>query len=310
MGALVLAPGARGALVMRLQQRLTDSGQSTGGVDGFYGAQTSAAVRFAQARQGLAVTGSADPATWTAITGDPVPPLLDRALQLTAAFEGHGFGLAKGNFDGAGLTWGIIGFTLRHGEVGQIVQEALQQDASLVRGAFGAETDELLRVLSLPMADQLSWADQRSVGTSRAGLAEPWLSHFAAFGNQSAVQAIQLRHVAANYFTPATATAARWGLRAELGLALCFDIHVQDGGINPLAAAAIAAGLDPAAPEPDRRLLIARSVAAQARPEYRADVEARKTTIASGTGSVHGVSYTLANWGLDEADVETGCRPP
>jgi hypothetical protein len=67
-----------------------------------------------------------------------------------------------------------------------------------------------------------------------------------------------------------------------------------------LSAAAITAGLDPAAPEPDRRVLIAKCVAAQARPEYRADVEARKTTIATGSGSVHGVAYTLASWGLDE----------
>jgi peptidoglycan hydrolase-like protein with peptidoglycan-binding domain len=301
MGALVLAQGAHGALVRRLQQHLVDSSLVTGGVDGSYGAQTTVAVRAAQARRGLTATGSADPATWTAITGDPVPSLLDRALQLTAAFEGHGFGLAKGNFDGAGITWGIIGFTLRHGEVGRIIQEAQQQDPALVSNAFGADAEELLRLLTLPMSDQLSWADQHSIGTLRGGLMEPWRTHFQAFGDQPAVQAIQLRHVAQNYFQPATATAARYGLKSELGLTLCFDIHVQDGGINPKAAAAISAQLDPGAPEPDRRVLIAKSVAALARPEYRADVEARKLTIASGTGSVHGVVYTLANWGLDES---------
>jgi hypothetical protein len=301
MGALVLAQGAHGALVRRLQQRLVDSGYDAGGVDSRYGPRTTTAVRTAQTRRGLTATGSADPATWTAITGEPVPPLLDRALQLTAAFEGHGFGLARGNFDGAGITWGIIGFTLRHGEVGRIILEAQQQDPALVRSAFGADTDELLRVLALPLPDQLAWADQMSIGTSRAGLAEPWQTHFAAFGDQQAVQAIQLRHVAQNYFQPATATAARYGLKTELGLALCFDIHVQDGGVNPRAAAAIAAGIDPAASEPDRRLLVAKSVAAQARPEYRRDVEARKTTIATGSGSVHGVPYALASWGLDES---------
>ncbi len=301
MAAIVLAQGAHGALVRRLQQHLVDSGYDTGGADGSYGPRTTAAVRIVQTKRGLAATGSADPATWTAITGEPVPPLLDRALQLTAAFEGHGFGLAKGNFDGAGITWGIIGFTLRHGEAGRIILEAEQQDPALVRSAFGADTDELLRVLALPLPDQLTWADQRSIGTSRAGLAEPWATHFAAFGDQQAVQAIQLRHVAQNYFQPATATAATYGLKSELGLALCFDIHVQDGGVSPRAAAAIGATLDPAAPEPDRRLLVAKCVAAQARPDYRADVEARKTTIATGSGSVHGAAYTLANWGLDES---------
>jgi len=300
MGALVVGQGARGALVRRLQRRLVDYGLRSAGVDGIFGAETTAAVRDAQTQRGLTGTGQADPATWTALTGEPVPPLLDRALQLTAAFEGHGFGLAKGNFDGAGITWGIIGFTLRHGEVGQIIQEAWQQDPALVRNAFDAETDELLRLLALPMPDQLSWADQHSIGSSRAGLAEPWRTHFQAFGDQGAVQAIQLRHVARNYFQPASATAARYGLKAELGLALCFDIHVQDGGVSPRADAAIGAQLAPDSPELDRRVLIAKCVAALARPEYRADVAARKTTIASGTGSVHGVAYTLANWGLDE----------
>ena len=37
--------------------------------------------------------------------------------------EGHGFTMVAGDFDGAGLTWGIIGFTLKHGEIQRIVQE-------------------------------------------------------------------------------------------------------------------------------------------------------------------------------------------
>lgn len=40
-----------------------------------------------------------------------IPAALDRSLQVTAAFEGHGFGMLQGNWDGAWLTWGIIGFT-------------------------------------------------------------------------------------------------------------------------------------------------------------------------------------------------------
>ncbi len=297
MQALVLAQGARGALVRRLQQGLVESSYDTGGVDGRYGPRTTAAVRMAQKQRRLTETGGVDPVTWAAITGEAVPPLLGRALQLRAAFEGHGFGLPKGNFDGAGITWGIIGFTLRHGEARRIIQEAEQQDPAFVRGAFGNDADELLRVLALPLTDQLSWADQRNIGASRAGLAEPWATHFTAFGDLPAVQIIQLRHVTRNYFQPATATAARYGLKTELGLALCFDIHVQDGGVNPRAAAAIDAALDPAAPEPGRRLLVAKCVAAQARPDYRADVEARKTTIATDAGSVHRAAYTLANWG-------------
>jgi peptidoglycan hydrolase-like protein with peptidoglycan-binding domain len=298
MGEVVIAQGARGGLVLRLQQALKGPNAKP---DGVYGLETVTAVRDAQTKNDLPFTGEADPVTWSAVTGQPAPPLLDRALQVTAAFEGHGFGLAQGNFDGAGITWGIIGFTLQHGELGRIIQEAQHQDPALVQNAFGSDAGELLRLLALPLPDQLAWADQHSLGRSRALLAEPWRTHFQAFGDQAAVQAIQLRHVDKDYFQPARTTAALYGLTTELGVALCFDIHVQDGGISPQAAAAIESQVDPAASELDRRALIARSVAAAARPSYRSDVLARKRTVATGSGTVHGHSYTLRNWGLDES---------
>ena len=53
--------------------------------------------------------------------------------------------------------------------------------------------------------------------------------------------------------------------------------------------------------EPDLRVLIANSVADGARPEYRGDVRARMVTIATGAGTVHGRTYVLRNWGLDES---------
>ena len=301
MGAVVVAQGAQGELVSRLQRYLEGLGLLMGGIDGRYGLDTSLAVRSFQAQNALGVSGEADPVTWTGITGDGVPPIRDRALQVTAAFEGHGFGLAQGNFDGAGITWGIIGFTLRHGELGRIFEEAFAGDEILVRKAFGPETDTFRGVLHKSLPEQLAWADQVSLGKSRALLAEPWRSHFQAFGDEPAVQVIQIKHVTEDYFQPALETANRYGLASELGVSLCFDIHVQDGGVSPRAADAIKSKLDPAAPERDRRVLIAQSVAASALPAYRNDVASRKIALATGGGQVHGRSYTLRNWGLDDS---------
>jgi peptidoglycan hydrolase-like protein with peptidoglycan-binding domain len=108
VGEVVIAQGARGNLVVQLQRAL---GDSVAQPDGVYGPATATAVRRAQTRNSLPATGEADPVTWSAVTNQPTPSLLDRALQLTATFEGHGFGLAQGNFDGAGITWGVIGFS-------------------------------------------------------------------------------------------------------------------------------------------------------------------------------------------------------
>jgi hypothetical protein len=41
----------------------------------------------------------------------------------------HNYGLIVGKFDGAGLTWGIIGFTLKHGELSEIVLEAFAKNS-------------------------------------------------------------------------------------------------------------------------------------------------------------------------------------
>jgi hypothetical protein len=62
-----------------------------------------------------------------------VPAVFDRSLQLTAAFEGHGFTKLEGNFDGAGLTWGIIGFTWSNNQL-QITGTASYDP---VRGTHG-----------------------------------------------------------------------------------------------------------------------------------------------------------------------------
>ena len=56
------------------------------------------------------------------LTGTPVPPLFERCLQVTAAFEGHSYTVAAGNWDDAWLTWGVIGFTMKFGRVQEIVR--------------------------------------------------------------------------------------------------------------------------------------------------------------------------------------------
>lgn len=73
----VLARGATGAQVVRLQQALMKSGIAVvGGADGVFGAGTEAAVKRFQANKGLPQTGQADTATSTALGltgGAPAP---------------------------------------------------------------------------------------------------------------------------------------------------------------------------------------------------------------------------------------------
>ena len=294
----LFAMGAHGDLVREIQQNLTQVGFSPGKLDGDYGPATAGAVRQFQSANGQLQTGSIDEHTWTPLMNRPVPSVSERSLQLTSAFEGHGFGLAVGNFDGALLTWGIIGFTLASGEIQQIVLSISRQFPNVVRQAFGDNTAELLQLMQADRAFQTQWANAHTVD-GRA-LAEPWKSMFAVFGAAPEVQAEQLKRAHDKYMQPAVHTAGKLGFTSELGLALCFDIHVQNGGIKSTTMAEIAPQL-PGLQEADARALVANAVADSARLQYREDVRSRKLTIATGSGSVHGHPYVLADWGLDGA---------
>jgi peptidoglycan hydrolase-like protein with peptidoglycan-binding domain len=302
MARVLFAKGVSGEIVRKIQRRLKAKGFDPNGIDGRYGDDTRKAVRAFQTSSQLDPSGEVDVTTWQKLMAKPVPGVHDRALQVTAAFEGHDFTLAQGNSDGAGITWGIIGFTLKHGELSKIVLEIQRQAPQLVKQAFGAKTQELLEIMRAPKAKQMAFANSISLGASKARLAEPWRTGFRKFGELKQVQEVQLAHANNDYFQPARRTAQTLRLKTELGLALAFDVHVQNGGIDPDARAEIKRHVaqHPMEREQDLRVAIAHAVANNSNPPSRQDVLSRKLTIATGSGTVHGGAFVLRNWGLAE----------
>ena len=291
---ILLGPGALGELVKTTQRALIQVGCVLH-ADGVYGAATCEAVKQFQSRNSLLVSGIIEEATWTLLMRRPVPSLAERCLYLTAAFEGHGFELAVGDFDGAMLTWGIVGFTIKSCAVQKIVHAINSTRPELVQAAFGPQQDELLHLMSAPSEFHKGWC---AAHTLRSGaLAEPWRTRFAEFGKIPEVQAEQIRLAHADYLQPALRTARKLRLTSELGLALCFDIHVQNGGLRPKVWSSIQRQLCDGMPEVERRSLAANAVA-DASGKWADDVRARKLTIANGEGTVHGHHYVLENWGL------------
>lgn len=302
---VAFARGSFGDLIRVLQSGLTRLGHYSLRIDGDFGGGTEAAVRSLQIDRGVTPTGRAGIEIWQIATGMPWPQLFERCLQLTARFEGHGYQLIAGNFDGAGLTWGIIGFTLKHGEIQAIVNEIATRAPDLLHSIFGSETNGLIGRFQANSVDALiEWADSISTGKKKQLVQEPWRSGFAALGAHPLVQEIQRRRARENYFDGATATATRLNLVTELGHALCFDIHVQNGGLKKTVEAsfrtAVAKRSGPRS-ERKRRELLARLVAASAKKAFQQDVLSRKQAIAVGAGIVHGQFFQLSNWGLDES---------
>lgn len=187
MPRVVYGPGAHGGVVESLQRELVTAKFDTKGVDGFYGNNTRLAVQaFQNANAPLGSTGIVDDATWQKLMLSPIPPIDVRTLELTAAFEGHGYTLAQGNWDGAWLTWGIIGFTMIHQEVQKIVLAVETSAPTLIRTAFGDNAGKLLEVMNDTPRNQEQWANSISNGSR---VVEPWLTGFSSPGTISAGQA-------------------------------------------------------------------------------------------------------------------------
>jgi len=296
--------GLSGAIARDIQANLLKQGFFAGDhdkfIDGDFGGHTVAALQQLQSARSLPQTGAVDDTTWGQLTTDALPTLFERCLGLTASFEGNGYTQIEGNFDGAGLTWGIIGFTLSNGEIQGLLREIEQTAPGTLARVMGVDLAAQWAARSAqPIAQQLAWADSISSGPSKLGLPPAWIDAFQRLGQEPLVQRLQMHHAYDSYFVPAAATASSLGLTTELGLALCFDCHVQNGKARVLAVQdLLRAGRAPT--EAQQRVTFARAVASHARAAYRDDVLARKMTVATGAGSVHGRTYTLAHWGLDE----------
>ena len=291
--------GAHGGIVGDIQRALVSAGCDLGQIDEVYGQGTAAAIRRVQLDHGLPQTGEIDDTTWGQFMSGPIPSLFERSLELTAAFEGHSYGLAMGDFDGAWLTWGIIGFTMKFGRVQEIVLKCNDDHPELIRQAFGDNSDQVVQIMRSTPDRQKQWADSVSIN---GRLASPWRQQFQAMGDFPEIRQIQRQLAHDQYYLPCLTTADTFSLRSELGIALCFDIHVQNGSINSAVRSLIQDKLaaNPTPDEPTLRGIIANAVADAANAAFRDDVRGRKMAIATGRGMVHGAAFDLGNWGLGE----------
>lgn len=289
----------RGSVVETVQRALGAKGSPVPSVDGIFGNDTETALKAWQTKAGRPVTGTVDEKDWAALTTAPLPSLFERCLQLTLAFEGHGYTKAAGNFDGAFLTWGIIGFTLKGGSLNLVINGIPR---AVLDAALGADkAKELLAILEATMAEKEAWANGISAGAQKAGLVKDWSDAFTRLGQTPEAQAAQRTVARDNYWGIAERDFRRYGLSDALDMALCFDTAVQNGGINKAKADLIQQRMAPLNPKPTgqaRRELMANAIADGSSERWRENVRRRRLTIATGDGEANGARYRLADWGL------------
>ena len=286
----------RGPLVQSVQAQLNAKGFNAGTADDVWGNNTITALRAWQSANGINPSGEIDDQTWTQLMGRVVPEMSQRALQLTGDWEGTGYGGANGNFDGQGITWGVVGFTWRNGELQDILKEIQAQYPAIFAQAFGALTGHMQDILVQPRAAQMDFARSISRNNGNA-IEQSWSAAFKALGDVPEVQAIEDRH-AQHYWDSGAHFAVLFGLQTEMGQSLCFDIAVQNTVTDAMIAEIQNKIGAHSMTEPEMIQIIAHVVADHANPTYYSDVLKRKITFATGQGKVHGDFYDIGCWGI------------
>ncbi len=296
----------RGGLVIDLQLVL-ERGGHLASVDGIYGRQTAQAIKQWQGGKRFVPTGAVDELTWQGLTNTEAPPLFRRCLALTAAFEGHGYTLAVGNFDGAYLTWGIIGFTLKHGNFGKVITAIRDRHPALLTETMGKEkAAEILKAVNGTDSAKKAFGNSITLSAKAGALRQDWKDAFKDLGDRREVRAIQDEVARTEYWTRGVKDMQRFGKMTEIDAALFFDTSVQNGGVDADKAEAIKkalASLPRKATNRERLKATAEAIASESKPEYRNDVLSRRQTIALGSGNVHGAEYRIGVWGLDDVAV-------
>src|SRR2546425_12735507 len=236
--------GSMAPKVSKMQTRLRDLGLSLGPIDGVFGGGTEVAVTAFQQANALVVDGRVGPRPGAALfAGDEIEkpliankPLEFRCMALTGAFETNRpfpdcFAGLSGDFDGQGISLGVLQWNLGQGSLQPLLQEMDQSHPDILKQIFDEQYLELQAMLQGGRDEQLTWA--RSIQNARHVLDEPWQGKFKTLGRQKAFQDIQVEF-ATRLYEEALGLCTAYGLSSARAAALMFDIKVQNGSISDL----------------------------------------------------------------------------
>lgn len=338
----VFAQGSSGKAIRRFQLALsklqvpkpgggTEPALPANQVDGLFGGKMRKAILKVQKVNNVAQTGVVGRAFWETVMGFGTwPSEYEIGLGLIGSFEGHDYTKAAGNYDQAGITWGIIGFTLIGWEdnhktmpvfnsLHTLLTEIKTKHPDLLEKAFGAVQAKILeRLMAGTPAEFYQFAVNISTA-SRLQLLPSWQAGFKKLGEFEEVQALQEKFAATKYYEPAMKAADHFATTYDMSSPrtrqLFFDIHVNNGRLTDnekeLAEKALTQLLkDHPDATLEMKLLVITDVLAKSRKKkFEKDIRARKGTISNGSGEVHKKQYDLDKWGIDREDIAPPLDP-
>jgi hypothetical protein len=217
------------------------------------------------------------------------------------------YGVTAGNFDGSGISHGIIQFNFGSGTLQPIWRDLINNHPDVVAQAITTTTDYntfVDVVLNRTTADQIAWGNSVTDPANQHQLLQPWATYFNNLGMTPESQARQ-NQACQPYFDSANTWKGDYSLWTRRGYALCFDIAVQSGSISTAVHDLIMSDFaninlndSRESIEVQKMQIIANRRADAVSSTYQASYRDRKLAIANGEGTVYGGATTTVPYDL------------
>ncbi|MCP3746761.1 hypothetical protein [Paenibacillus sp. A3M_27_13] len=216
---------------------------------------------------------------------------IKKAIKITASFEGSGYANIAGNSDDQGLSLGILQWNIGQGTLQPMLISFVNKYNNQAKEIFGQNYTSLAKALQGSKQDQMNWA--RSINDNHNKIKKVWKEQLIAMCNTKEFQEIQNKAMD-KYIKQAYSLASTFNLKTERGLALAFDIAVQNWACTSSRTKSINQKIKSGnLSEQEALKLIAQGAVDKSSEKNKDDVKSRKFTIVNGIGTVHGKSYNL-----------------
>lgn len=225
---------------------------------------------------------------------------IEIAIPITVQFEtGYSgenvqkaYSRVTGNFDGAGISFGIIQYNFGQDTLQPILNEMIVSEPDTMSEIFGNNYEKLKEKLYGEKEDLLKWATEIST-PDKTTLISPWKEYFEKLGENNTCQNIQKNHLDTYWKRAIDPICKNYGLKTYRGFAVAFDIAVNSWSLGDEAYNEIMSQVTDSTPEKDILQLMA---------NYGTeDGKSRRQAIVNGFGTVHGVTLNLdTDFGLND----------
>lgn len=229
---------------------------------------------------------------------------LKRALEITGAFEGKGFGQVTGNFDGMGMSVGVLQWNYGTGSLQSKILKPFID-------AYGSKTLDSFFPVSVSVTANMSPNTAVSYAKthmlSGTSVKSDWSKAWSKFLTDERTIGIQTKG-AESIGQKAESLCKSWGLNSERAFCWMFDVVTQNGSLKTVTKPkptqySIQDAMDYSKANGNRwqelelteeqeiLLVASKERASLSNSQWRQDVMDRKGTIACGTGVVHGKTW-------------------